>query len=302
MSQPPFPMLGEIFALSCAVLWAYAMIQFRLSARTLNPLAMNFFKSVFILPLMLVTTLLWGDIGALRNACGADLLLMSASAVCGLYVADTLLFAGLKMVGASIPFITSCLYAPAVIVGAYFFLGEDISLLTMLGAAVVVLGIVLVSTDKFGIPKDIPRSRILTGIIVSSLSALLAAAGVIMLKAPLGRLGVFEVTLFRMIVGVVPLTIHILLAGHAAEAKAALRPSPSWRNMVPATLIGTYIAMLLWVGGLKYTTAHTASILNQTSPLFGIVLAAYFLDEKLTPRKLAGALAAFAGILLIFSG
>jgi len=295
-------MLGEFFALSCAILWAYAMILFRLSAITLHPLAMNFFKSALVLPLMVGATLLWGDIGGLRNASRIDFLLLTGSAVSGLYIADTLLFVSLKMVGASIPFITGCLYAPAVIVGAYFFLGEEISFLTLLGAAVVVAGIILVSTDKFGIPDDIPRRRIYAGTAISSVSALLAAAGVVMLKVPLNHLGMFEVTLFRMIVGAIPLTFHILIAGYVPETKEALKPSPSWKNLVPATLIGTFFAMLLWVGGLKYTTAHTASILNQTSPLFGIVFAAYILKERLTLRKLGGAFAAFAGILMIFSG
>ena len=58
--------------------------------------------------------------------------------------------------------------------------------------------------------------------------------------------------------------------------------------------------MILWVSGIKYTSASVASMLNQTSPLYGVPLAAFFLREELTPRKIWGTLFALVGIFLVF--
>jgi len=298
----PFPLMGEMLALSCAVLWAYAVILFRKSAVSLDPLAMNLFKSVLIAPLILAAALLWGDLGTLSSATRTDVILMTVSAVLGLYIADTMLFLSLKMIGASIPFITSCLYAPAVMLGASLFLSEKLTVFSIVGAGIIVAGILLVSTDKFYINEGVSKKTLVLGTLIAAGNSLMAAAGTVMIKIPLEHLGVFEVTFFRMIIGLIPLILHVHLAGMWSEVRKTFSPSPAWRYLIPASVIGTYISMLMWVAGIKYADAHTASILNQTSPIFGIVFAAVLLDEKLSVRKLAGVTAAFGGIVLVFLG
>jgi drug/metabolite transporter (DMT)-like permease len=46
---------------------------------------------------------------------------------------------------------------------------------------------------------------------------------------------------------------------------------------------------------MKYTLASTASVLNQTSAIFTLILATVFLRERLTVRKSLAILMGFAG-------
>jgi drug/metabolite transporter (DMT)-like permease len=50
---------------------------------------------------------------------------------------------------------------------------------------------------------------------------------------------------------------------------------------------------------LKYTKVGVAAILNQSSTIYILILAAIFLKEPLTRRKLVASLVALAGIVLV---
>ena len=70
---------------------------------------------------------------------------------------------------------------------------------------------------------------------------------------------------------------------------------------LPGTLVGTYLSMLLWLGGIKYTTASRAAILSQLSVVFLLVLSRLS-GEPVPPRRWLGALVAVVGALLVVAG
>jgi drug/metabolite transporter (DMT)-like permease len=80
--------------------------------------------------------------------------------------------------------------------------------------------------------------------------------------------------------------------------RRAFTPSRLWQTSIPSAVIGSYLAMVVWIAGMKYASAGVSGILNQTSTLLIPVLAAFFLREKLTARKVVGVLLGFAGALL----
>lgn len=66
--------------------------------------------------------------------------------------------------------------------------------------------------------------------------------------------------------------------------------------------MGTYISMLLWLAGYKYTSASVASVLNEMAAVFILILAAIFLHDRLKRAQLAGAALAISGVLLVVTG
>ena len=57
--------------------------------------------------------------------------------------------------------------------------------------------------------------------------------------------------------------------------------------------------MLLWLGGLKYTDASVAALLNQLTVVFTITMGVIVLKEKLTRGRIIGAAAALCGAVVI---
>jgi drug/metabolite transporter (DMT)-like permease len=77
------------------------------------------------------------------------------------------------------------------------------------------------------------------------------------------------------------------------------RPSASWKFTLPATLLGSYLALMAWITGMKYTLTGVASILNQTSTVFILLFATLILREPFTRRKLVAVVLAIAGIVVV---
>lgn len=63
-------------------------------------------------------------------------------------------------------------------------------------------------------------------------------------------------------------------------------------------LVGVTLPTVLQNYGMMHTTAYMSSILQSTGPVFTVLLAAYFLKEKLTWYKTAGIIIASAGTYL----
>jgi len=71
-----------------------------------------------------------------------------------------------------------------------------------------------------------------------------------------------------------------------------------WRSIILASFLGSYLALLFWLAGFKYANASVASVLNETANVFIVVMAAIFLGEPLTKKKVIGVALTFSGVLI----
>ena len=128
---------------------------------------------------------------------------------------------------------------------------------------------------------------------------LLMAAAIVFAKPVLDRTEPWWATTVRVAGGTVFLVVQgLLLPGHRRDVARAFRPGRAWAVTVPAAVIGSYVAMIAWIVGMKYAQASTAAVLNQTSTLFTVVLGWLFLREAVTARKVLAVFFAFAGAVV----
>ena len=123
--------------------------------------------------------------------------------------------------------------------------------------------------------------------------------GVVLVKPVLETSGLVEVTLLRLLAGLAVQLLWCAALPSQREALAVFRTRTVWKTLVPASVLGSYVAMLLWLGGFKWASASVASVLNQLSAVFVMVLAWVFLGERLSLRRALGGAAAVAGAALI---
>jgi drug/metabolite transporter (DMT)-like permease len=78
---------------------------------------------------------------------------------------------------------------------------------------------------------------------------------------------------------------------------------PQWRrwglHYAAAGMINTGLPFILFAFAALYLTAGEMAVLNATSPMWGALLGAAFLGERLTPRRMAGLAFGVAGVTLI---
>lgn len=103
---------------------------------------------------------------------------------------------------------------------------------------------------------------------------------------------------------VVVAELRVLLAGLALALFAAathrqLELRARWRQYLIIGVINSAIPFALIATAELHLTASLAAVLNATSPLFGAVIAALWLRDPLTPRKLAGLALGVAGVAIL---
>lgn len=293
---------GEFSAAFCALVWAFAVILFRRSGEVVAPVALNLFKTVVGLALFLVTLPLVGVPLAPADAAAADWAALLLSGVLGIAVADSLFFASLNRLGAGRSAIVDCLYSPLVVLCSFLFLGNEPLGPGLLVGMGLMAGAILVGAWKPGgaAPRDVRRALHI-GVGLGVLSMLAMALGIVLAKPVLVRADPWWATTVRLLGGAAVLAVQGLLPQHRAAVAAVFRPAPVWRHALPATILGNYVALLFWILGFKYAQTTVASVLNQLSTIFVLVLATIFLKEPLTRRKAAAvAMGVAAGVVVTF--
>jgi drug/metabolite transporter (DMT)-like permease len=286
---------GEVLSLACAVSWAFVLILFRHTGRSVHPFALNLFKNAIAFALFVPTILLWHGLHRPEMA-GVDFGRLVLSGFLGLGVADTLVFTSLNVLGAGVMAIVECLYSPFVILFSLVWLGEMLTRVQELGC-VLVIGAVFMASITINV-QGVPRREIRRGVAIGVTAIILIAAGVVIAKPALNRTPLLWAIESRYVGGLIGvLGFRPFLKGKVGKAIPELAPN-EWLAVF-GSAVAAYLQMILWLGGMKYAQASIAAVLNQTATIFTIVLAALILQEPLTRVRIGAAALAMAGVVLI---
>ena len=96
----------------------------------------------------------------------------------------------------------------------------------------------------------------------------------------------------RLTIGAAGLWAYLIVRGE----RIAL-PKQVWGSILLLALLNNAIPFTLFGWGQTHIASGLASILNATTPIWGVVVAHFLTqDERITPRKLAGVLLGFGGV------
>lgn len=288
--------MGEFYAAACAVMWAFAVIFFRKSGLTVPPLALNLYR-VGVSVVFFLTTLAVRGRPLLVRAPWTDYLILMASGVLAIAVADTLFHMSLNRVGAGINAIVDSLYSPFTVFFAFVMLDERLSAWDFGGMGLIVGAVILAS--RVALPEGVRRRALVAGVLLGVASMAFLGFGIVLAKPVLERSDVLWATTVRQLGALLALAPAAVLRRDRAAVWGVFRPQAAWRFALPGTLFGSYLSLLLWIAGMKYTRAGPAAILNQTSTIYILLLATVFLHEPFTRRKAGACLLAVGGMVLV---
>jgi drug/metabolite transporter (DMT)-like permease len=133
-------------------------------------------------------------------------------------------------------------------------------------------------------PRDVARLLLLAGLWGGSFTFLRVAAP---------ALGAFWLAFARVALAFVAL-FALALARRGVPAFPA-----HWRAYAVIGVVNSALPFALFSYAEQYIGASTAAVLNATSPFFGAIVAALWLKDALTLRKLAGMALGLAGVVLL---
>jgi drug/metabolite transporter (DMT)-like permease len=296
----PLDLLGKIMALLCAVVWAGAVILFKLAGDKIRPLALNLYKTALTVALLFPALLLLKIPLVPAAVPGRHWLAIAASGILGIAVSDTLFFACLNRLGAGMTAIVDSLYAPFVMTATWLVLLQRPRLEQIGGALLVIAAVLVVAYRKSGSP--LPTRRIVSGIFFGVAAMAIMAVSIVLMQPVLRGVPVLWVTELRMLSA-----LAVLLAMFSWQKDRRRLLAPLWEKgsrlyAFWGALLGNLLSMTLWVGAFKFTSVNSAAVLNQTNTVFVVVLACVFLKESFTRRRLLATALAVAGSLLVLLG
>lgn len=291
---------GEFYSIACALVWAIAVVLMRKAGESLSPTALNLFKNVLAAVLLGITVAIFSP--AIPALPSASLALILVSGLLGIAAGDNLYLAALNRIGASRMAAAQTLYSPFVLLLSALFLGERLSGLQWLGAGCVLAGIAVVN-GLTGLRRAAPAPDappgLGRGLLLGVGAVFLMAVGVLMSKPMLEAHDFLWVVWLRVLAGVGGLLAMVVWQRGGPSLLAEYRAARHWPQIVSGAVAGTYLSMLLWLAGYKYTAASISAVLNETAAVFIVLLAVLFLGERITARQVAGIAMAMLGVVLM---
>lgn len=285
---------SEFAALASALVWSIAVILLRVSGLKIAPLPLTFFKSTVALVCFLLTVLYLG-LPLLPALSVFDYVKLVLSAILGVSIADTLFVAALNRLGASLQALADCIYAPSIAAVGFLMFGESLGLLEVVGGGLVLAGVVVGVGVR--LEGELERKELVKGVVLAALAHVIMAVGILMVRDILRQESVIWVCAFRFFAAT--LVLGFYCAYKKEELWAGFKATELYPWTITLSVLGPYLATILWASGFKYATPGRAAIYNQLSTVFVIILARIFLAEKLTVRKVLGVVTAAAGSLLV---
>ena len=224
-------LIGIFCATSAALFWASAVVMFKKSGEVLSPTALNLFKGVVTLALLVPTLWLTGT-PLFPDRPLNEWLLFCASGCLGITLADNLFFMALKRLGAGMWAVVDCLYLPFVIVLSAVFLQESIGVKGLLGATLVIAAIGAGSWS--GRSVRLPTKDLAMGLLWGCLAVVLLAGSIIMVKPLLAQTSVLWASFVRLVAGVVGLAAMALIHPQRRIILSVMKPSTAWKTALPA--------------------------------------------------------------------
>lgn len=287
---------GEFFALASAFSWAWAIILFRRAGDALPPFELNLFKNLLGFGL-LVPTLALAEGYQLTEFSLQEIGIALFSGFLGIAVADTWYLRALSLMGASRTGIVASLLSPFVVLLSILFLGETLRGWQLVGFGLVMAGILLVTWRQNR--REVDAAHLGKGMFYGVGAMLLMAIGVVMVKGILETRPFLWTTELRLVGGVAGMLIYMALRGRTSQVwQRFLQPLP-WRHILPASFLGAYLSMMMWLAGYKLIPASEASVLNESANAWIVLLAWLVLGETIGYRKVAGLILASAGVIIM---
>ena len=287
---------GDIYAFLTAFCWSSAVILFDLSNRRLGSLEMNMLKNIigvfgFVLTLQFLE-------GGFPKCYSIDLALLIVSGVLGVALGDLLFLASLRRLGAGLSAIIGTSYSPAVFLFSFLMFQETITIQSYIGGILVMAGI-MVGTLKISVRSG--KKDIIKGVLYGILAQALTAYSVLMVRPIMESYSIIFIALVRFSTGFILSACVLWILKGRTILMGTVKMGIKNPYLVTGALLGTYLSVIFWLLGFKYTLAGRAAIYNQLSTILIILMAAVFLKEPMTPRKWLAVALAICGALLVSS-
>lgn len=295
--------IAECSALAAALCWSFGGLLSTTPTRAFGALRFNRLRLTIVAAILLVVTLISGS---WRTLGPHALWVLAVSAVIGIFIGDTLLYAALKRIGPRRTGILFTTNAPITVILGYFFLKETLPLNAGIGCLLIMVGVLLAvffgtrANQKHAFEKV--QGSLEVGLLFGFLSALCQSISVLIAR-PIMVAGVDAVAASALRVGTAALLLNLVFLLRPSRAEQST--APLTRKLLGMTAMSGIVGMALGMTFVLFALAHgpagLVSTLSATSPILILPVLWIATRERPAPGAWAGAFLAVLGVACIFS-
>jgi DME family drug/metabolite transporter len=289
--------VGILLGLLSAFIWATTSLGIKAQAKEIHPTSFNAFRMIVAALFTFVLLPFFDGWQAVWQVQTGTLLVLTISSIFGIAIGDVLYFWSLTKIGAARALPLSGTYPLFTWAIAVPLLGEPITLMAMLGTALVLLGVYfLAPQSETQVHTDARSERL--GALAAIIAAALWAVATTLLKLGLQESpGVLVVNAVRLPVAAVATLLVAYWQTRGAPWRGFTRASLP--KLSAFAMYSTGVGMIVWTLSVDYAGAARAALLNTAAPLIGVPLSVFFLRERVTPLVAVGTLLSVVGVWLI---
>ena len=165
------------------------------------------------------------------------------------------------------------------------------------GFALVMGGILLVNWKAHR--QNVDTEHIRKGVLYGIGAVFLMAVGIVMVKEILETRSFVWTTQIRLAGGIAGMLIYLFLRKRQAAVWDSFRKPLPWKLIIVASVLSTYISMMMWLAGYKLIPASVASVLNESANAWIVFLAWLMLGETIGMRKITGLAMTSVGVIIM---
>ena len=213
-----------------------------------------------------------------------EIILLLLSGLIGVGIADLMFLSSLKRLGSGFSAIISTIYSPSIFLFSFLMFSESIGPKSYIGGILVILGI---AVSTFELPKTKDKKTIIYGVLLGVCAQIFTAFSVLLVKPIMLENSIIFVALYRFSIGLLFtfffLKYRLNKPNNENLSKIIIKAFKN-KYIILGSFMGTYLSVILWLAGFKYTLSGRAAIYNQLSTIL-IILFAYFILKDPISKK-----------------
>ena len=222
-----------------------------------------------------------------------DWLKMAAIGMSGFYCASYLDFIGLQYISASLERMVLYIYPTLVLLISAIAFKQKITKIQYIALALSYIGVAIIFSGKI---STVGNSNPLLGAFFVFFAALTYAIFLVGSGQLLPRIGTRRFTAYSMIAAAMAVLLHNTIANGFDLLKY---PLEIYGIVFFMAVFATVLPTFMIAEGIRIIGANNSSIIGAIGPVSTIVLAYFFLGERLYPMQILGTLFVISGVLLI---
>ncbi|HEY8599059.1 MAG TPA: DMT family transporter [Thermomicrobiales bacterium] len=293
--------MGELAGLGAAIIWATTNIVLRGQSVRLGAVTVNAWRTVFAAICFVIIFLLTRPLSTFAQLPLRGVLALLTGVIFGMVIGDVLQFTAMTRIGVARAMPISSCFPLFTIAIAAIFLGERITGRTVIGALLVIGGVVLVAlpsrTGVVGATAGAPPiPRYWIGVAMALTAAICWSCSTTLSRIALRDIDVITANTIRMPFSA---AVSLLLSLRSGGLPPRKFGHTSLVILILCGIIGTAGGGFLYLTAIELAGAAKTAVLGSAAPIFGLIGSVIFLRERPSPRGIVGTLLSVAGIALV---